>query len=290
MPRRPFHALAPRSVAATAVSIILLAAAPCLTHAAGQAHILIVAGQSNAVGYGADASLLPPILYNPQRDIPYQYNIGGLVPTTTFTYLRWLPTANGVSAYPKFFGPELSSGRVIARALPDTQFVMVKVAYNGTNLWYDWDPKRPGSLYSTLTQTVRDVEADIAAYGKSGVVDGMFWMQGESDAVSLDAATAYQANLTAFIAACRAAFAAPAMPFVIGRINGLIPLGSFPYREVVRAAEVAVADADPLTDWVDTDALQLWGDGLHFNAQGEAGLGQKMALSYLALRSALTPP
>ena len=264
--------------------------APCASSppaaAATVAHLLIVAGQSNAVGYGANANQLPANLFKVQRDIPYQYNISGLPPTTDFTGLRWLPGTSGASVFPKFCGPEMSLARAIADAAPGTQFVVVKVAYNGTSLAYDWDPLRPGSLYFTLTQAVSDAQADLSARGMTSVVDGMFWMQGESDAISLDSANAYQANLTAFIADCRAAFNAPQMPFVLGRIN---QVAGWAYGPTVRAAEVAVADADPLADWVDTDALPLFVDNVHYTGTGEVTLGNEMATAYLALTAPRRP-
>jgi hypothetical protein len=273
-----------RRVAASLITSFLGATIALLypgrVEAAPVVHILIVAGQSNAVGYGANANQLPPNLYKAQRNISYQHNISGLAPTTDFIPLRWLDDTGSAAIFKKFNGPEVSLGDMISAALPGTQFVVVKVAYNGTNLAYDWDPQRAGSLFFTLTQTVAAVQSQLTARGLSSVVDGMFWMQGESDATNLDWANAYEANLTAFIAECRTAFNAPLMPFVLGRIN-LLP--GLAYVETVRAAEVAVADADPLTEWVDTDALPLFIDNLHFTAAGEVTLGDDMASAYLQL-------
>lgn len=266
--------------AAILCAVVAGVAASSPSAAATVAHLLIVAGQSNAVGYAANANQLPSSLYKAQRDIPYQHNISGLLPTTTFTALRWLNDTGFASVFPKFCGPELSLARTIADAFPDTQFVVVKVAYSGTSLAYDWDPMRAGSLYTTLTRTVSDVQADLTARGMTSVVDGMFWMQGESDATVLEWANAYQANLTAFIADCRAAFNAPQMPFVLGRIN---QVAGWTYGPTVRAAEVAVADADPLADWVNTDALPLFVDLVHYTGTGEVTLGDDMAASYLTM-------
>jgi hypothetical protein len=248
--------------------------------------VLIVAGQSNAVGYGANANTLPPVLYSPQRDVPYEYNIGGLPPVTDFVWLKWLNGGSGVSLYSKFCGPELSLGRGGADAFPDSQFLVVKVAVNGTSLCYDWDPNRSGSLYGVMTQAVRTAMAGVAARGGTSVVAGYFWMQGESDAASPDCANAYNANLTAFITRVRSEFGQPALPFVLGRISSRIPIESFPYRQIVQDAQAAVADADPFTEWVNTDALSLIFDSLHFDTQGEVRLGGLFARAYVNLVAA----
>jgi Carbohydrate esterase, sialic acid-specific acetylesterase len=259
-------------------ALLPLAFASATTQAAPElVHLLIVAGQSNAVGYGADASQLPARLFRPQRDILYRYEIGGIAPGNDFSSLHWLP-GDGTTIFPQFFGPELSLGRFVANVSPGLQIAVVKVAFSSTSLAFDWDPNRNGSLFDTLAAMVADVMADLAANGKAGKVDGVFWMQGEADANNQSWANAYQSNLAAFMAACRNTFAAPQMPFILGRINAANPNT---YRDIVRAAQVAAADADPNADWVDTDALPLYTDHIHFTADGELRLGREMAVAFL---------
>jgi hypothetical protein len=56
--------------AAVALAIVALLARAA-TVAAAPVRVFLVAGQSNAVGYGADANLLPPALYAPQNAVNF---------------------------------------------------------------------------------------------------------------------------------------------------------------------------------------------------------------------------
>ena len=80
-------------------------------------------------------------------------------------------------------------------------------------------------------------------FGTSLDLQGMMWMQGESDA-SAAYATSYQTNLTTFITDIRATYGAD-LPFVIGRLSsGQTNLNST-YLNQIRNAQDAVASADP---------------------------------------------
>ena len=76
------------------------------------------------------------------------------------------------------------------------------------------------------------------------------------------------------------------MPFVLGRIN---QVAGWTYGPTVRAAEVAVADADPLADWVDTHALPLLVGNVDYTGTGEVTLGNEMATADLALTAPRRP-
>src|SRR5262249_54094990 len=44
--------------------------------AADPVRVFLVAGQSNTVGYGSDADLLPPALHAPQNDVRFRFDEG----------------------------------------------------------------------------------------------------------------------------------------------------------------------------------------------------------------------
>jgi cysteine-rich repeat protein len=259
--------------------------------------VVILAGQSNAVGYGSDANLLPPALYAPQTDVRFWFDEGSFfsIPNPSlridsgdaFVPLKFQSDPSGLTfAGPvDGFGSEIKLGRLLADAfLADV--AIVKFAVSGSSLAVDWNPATPGSFYHQMQNDVAGALAALAAAGDSGQVAAFFWMQGEADAQTGPAAAAYEANLTSFIAQVRADFGSAALPFVLGRINVNIDTSccfSFPFKDAVRTAQANVAGAVPGTVMVDTDDLPLIADNLHFTAAGQLALGERFANAYLAL-------
>src|SRR5262249_11243966 len=189
--------------------------------------VLVLAGQSNAVGYGADASLLPPELYAPQTDVRFWYDVGITILGTPgpridsgnqFVPLQFQSNALIFGGVAHGFGPEIKLGRVLADALP-TDIAIVKFAIGGSSLAVDWDPATPGSYYDQMTDDVTLALAALGAMGDTGRVRGFFWMQGEADSQNLAQATAYEANLTNLIQRVRTDLGDPMLPFVFGRTN-----------------------------------------------------------------------
>lgn len=62
------------------VIVVLTLLLRATTVAADPVRVLILAGQSNAVGYGSDASLLPPALSSPQTDVRFWFDEGPFLP------------------------------------------------------------------------------------------------------------------------------------------------------------------------------------------------------------------
>ena len=68
---------------------------------------------------------------------------------------------------------------------------------------------------------------------------------------------------------------------VVGRLSDCLKNNE--HWDGVRAAQVKVAKADPLADWVDTDDLNGPKDGLHYDKPGYAELGKRFAEKTIAL-------
>lgn len=237
--------------------------------------IVLLGGQSNADGRAAIADLptSPVNLQNPQNDVDLFYKIQG--GTATLTTLR--PGLTETSQ----FGPDITLGRKMADLWADetgTRLAIIKYANGGTNLYSQWKAggdattTGDGPEYITFQQTVNLGLAALAAAYPGATLDlqGMVWMQGESDN-SASAAAAYQANLTAFIADIRATYGAD-LPFTIARLgSGQTAVGT--YLGQLRAAQEAVAAADPRTGLLSTDGFGMNSDALHFNAAGQQAMG-----------------
>ncbi|MEI6676362.1 MAG: sialate O-acetylesterase [Verrucomicrobiota bacterium] len=148
---------------------------------------------------------------------------------------------------------------------------------NGTNLYYDWDPNRSGSLYHQMLNRVDDALTKLPQQrpGYSGKVAGFFWMQGEFDA--RDSRTDYQTNLTALIARVRTDFGNPNLPFIIGRNRAQWGDG-----HTVREAQAAVAAAVPYTYMVNTDSYPM-SDSDHYSTEGTVTLATDFGNAYISV-------
>jgi hypothetical protein len=256
-----------------------------------QVRVFLVGGQSNADGRADTAGLptSPVNLQLPQDDIDFYYKVEGGI--GTLTTLR--PGLSETSQ----FGPAITFGRAMADGLladgTTTRVALIKYANGGTNLATHWIPGGDGTVggdgpeYVIFQQTVASGMAALAsAYpGASIAIEGMIWLQGESDISFPGGPTAYnnyQTNLTNFIADVRATISAD-LPFIVIRLSDGQTALDATGLEVVRTAQQTVADADILADWVNTDGFGMKGDNLHFDAAGQQSIGTAAADRMLLL-------
>ena len=271
--------------------------------------VVIVAGASNAAGfesYAVDPStrvsfFAPPFASPTDR-------------TSTIVWLPWLTdpapkvvpmplrTPQRITATTpdtggrQIFGPELGLARqLFADTGESVTVVKVSVPANLYRFWKGGsDPKDAVTHTVELTSSVMAYEA---SRGRLPVISGVFWVQGESDTNSSLWAEAYQRRLTELIASLHAELPmAAGTPFVIAKVfttpwwnvvagAGVCPAGGTDCAEqlaadaTVRAAEDAVAAADPTVVAVETRDLPRTGVMLHYSNVAELAVGQRMALA-----------
>ena len=172
-------------------------------------------------------------------------------------------------------GPEFGFAKALSALLPANEIHLIKVSRGGTPINY-WLPDANGKQngYSQLLANLRNALAKID--GEYEIV-GMLWMQGESDAKTQADAEAYQKKLEQFIALMRKETAKPELPFVIGRLSSRI-LESKKFQmhhaKIVQSAQEAIAKNDKHVLVVNTDELSQRSDLVHFDQQGQMGLGK----------------
>jgi len=242
--------------------------------------LFVLGGQSNMVGH-ASSGPLPADLKQPEPRV------------AVFEHGRWVQLQPG-----RTFGPELSLGHALAAAFPDETIGIVKHAVDGTSL-LAWSPRwnvhqagrtensHRGPLYQELMRKVRTARQHSPAHDAVGPttappVAGLFWMQGERDAMFPELAAEYEHRLKTLIRRLRIDCGAPHVPFVLGQISPPVT-DPFPGRNKVRDAQARVARADDQVAMVSTDDLQKLADNLHFGAQGNLELGRRMARAFLRL-------
>ncbi|MEL6777978.1 MAG: DUF4347 domain-containing protein [Cyanobacteria bacterium J06597_16] len=217
--------------------------------------VFLVGGQSNAVGLASNSNLPANLAGDYPAVQIWQENI------QDFSNLRpGFASPNG--DWPEF-GPELTFGRGIDGFAPEEVY-LIKHAEGATDLANDWDPDGANNReYDIFTDRVSDALAELESQNIGYDIEGMVWMQGESDTgvTRFD----YEANLTAFIADMRSRYGAD-MRFVIGKLSPT-------FAGVVTDAQEAVAAADSRNYIVNTDSFELLPDQIHYTAAGQVALG-----------------
>ena len=174
----------------------------------------IIAGQSNAVGVGTDASELSPSPADEQTKFYYysrpQVNSAGEIINLESQKLD-------EEGSRMVFGPEMG----LARSFYDEglkNIFIIKVARGATSMYEHWNPNS-GIFYDKYIEEMDNALAQLEAEGYTYTINAFYLMQGEADMGSLEAANAYQTNLKRFIKAVRQHFEKPRLLFVIGQVN-----------------------------------------------------------------------
>lgn len=210
------------------------------------------------------------------------------------------------------FGPEYGLALGLPAAAPE--ICIVKFHASGMPLHHGWNagkwqggepqPERvnfypgkdaadpnQGTLYHRMVAQFRAALARVRAEGKTPVVRGFVWMQGEQDAKHELSATNYASSLRLLRDRLVADVgAAPDMPFVFGQVLPHEPaLERFTHRTQARAAMAAAdshsgkPEAIPHARMVSTDGLGLLADTVHYNTDGQLRLGRAFAAALQAI-------
>jgi len=193
-------------------------------HRAPTLVILVVAGQSNALGYqsfvvdpkthkdiftdGGRSAADHKVLFSFQESRV----TGGALPPG-----RLDSPQQRAGASSPIFGPEVGLARYLYGAGHRDLFV-VKVAFSGSSLAANWTSHNVD--FESLIARVHEAETWADDNGWSPTIGGFYWMQGESDAINATYAADYRTNLLQFMANVRHSLTLkPTVPFVIGQID-----------------------------------------------------------------------
>jgi hypothetical protein len=289
--------------------------------------VYLQAGQSNADGR-APPTGLPANLLAQQTDVVIYYGNAAL-------YSCLEP---GLSNPFGYFGPELTFGRTLADFYGETNHVstnnvmvaIIKYAVGGSSLYSDWAAGGDGStagdgpVYAAFQSSVQTGLMQLSAAFPNAIIelDGMIWVQGESDIDLSSGASgytpnpavcaAYGTNLVNFINDVRLTYATNRpygtnLPFFLSRIStnqtafsNPVDWWSYPYYLEVRAGQAFAAASLTNTYMLDTDGSQFsvgtvgpliigntYVGNQHYDTGGQQALG--IAFSQ-TLIGALPPP
>ena len=269
-----------------------------------QADLLIVAGQSNAVGFDAKPGEMPTD--EADQQIMFWWKCGDPPPDEhdstsggKWTHLQAQPLGNpkmprqgrqyGNFAQPEGgFGPEIGFARTLY-ARENKPLAVVKAAFSGTGLRRDWDHTDKGEGGACYRALIAEVRAAVAAAKKNGITlhpRGFAWVQGESDANAADSVR-YASNMTAMIAALRRDLNAPGLPAMIA-VNTKFGGGRNRFMPVVIDQQKAAASFDPRCEYVDTSGASI-ANNVHYDAKGTLEVGRLFAETLLKIEARTQP-
>lgn len=268
-------------------------------------NVYLIAGQSNAVGYGMDTG--NKIAKSDDRFVNGFENV-----LYYGSFERWSgksydggfePVKLGMGVDPSRSGAEIG----IANAVADygEMSAIIKCAQGATHLYPDttyevslkygtWTSptyiknnnvdmsKNPliGNMYRRFEQTVEDALQLLIEDGYTPVIKGVWWMQGEAEMFTLEMASAYRELFETLIYDTRnmlsevTGYDCGNVPFVCGLPKWNSKNSAPPtYQGMVRAAMTTVAGEVDNVGCVDCMPLTQH-DDWHFNAQGQQYLGE----------------
>lgn len=283
---------------------LLLCTAGKNNFAAETRDLILVAGQSNAVGYDAQPSELPADVAD--EDILFWWRTGAPPPDEhdsnsggKWTHLQPQPQGNPIHEFGNFanpqggFGPEIGLARALY-ARGQRRIAIVKAAWSTTAMAWCWNAADPGNGGLCYRALVSETKAAIAAAAAQGItlrLRALVWVQGESDATPT-AAPYYEKALADMIAALRNDLDSrqlivllavntnfgknPYIPQIIG--------GKNPYIAQIIEAQQSLAAKDPRAVYVDT-ATATTANSAHFDSAGTLDIGRRLAQALLKIEA-----
>lgn len=263
----------------------------------------IVAGQSNANGYGLGSGDLASGVLVPDQDLS-DLGRDDLAVTQDTAYIfkggdnsglgEWKNLMPGYGTWNGLrFGPELSFSKQF-QSSTGAKVAIIKYSPNGTSLYSDWNPDLAATnRYDYFINTVNNAKAAATIRGWDLQISGVLWMQGESDTFGTAAPAAYEQNLANFIAKARTDLSLPNLDFHIGQIADS---NVWPARQQIWDAQESVVAIDANAYLVNGKDVPLFtndGQGannVHYSTEGNVLLGERFASSVASAETVAAYP
>ena len=156
------------------------------------------------------------------------------------------------------FGPELGIADKLHEMYPDEMFFIIKYAWGGTNLYEQWlspsSKGKTGEMYRAFVSFVQTSIKYLESKNYDVTIEGMCWMQGESDSFSVENATGYEVHLTNFIKDVRNQFSRYAADDGIAFVDAFIAANTtfWVYCHAVNQSKQDIAATSPMNVVINT--------------------------------------
>ena len=239
-----------------------------MVHHLGVGDLYVIAGQSNAAGYGKDPAFDPPEL---GVHVLRNSGLWDLASHPLNESTRTIHEANREGANPGN-SPFITFGRRLKKEL-GYPVGLIQTALGGSPL-KAWNPEEDGYLYRNMLDIIRSA---------GGRVRGVLWYQGCSDA-DAGSAESYLARFSAFVRSLRADLADAGLPFLTVQLNryvGPADAGKDLYWGLIREAQRQAARTIRRVSVVPASDCGL-SDEIHNSAPANIVLGERLARTALA--------
>ena len=256
-----------------------------------KATVILLAGQSNASGCSIDEYLKSNV--SPEKYAEYEAGYDNV-------YINYYASgANRSDEFVKcsvrqgeaggYFGPELGLAERLHESYPDRMFFIIKFAWGGTSLSEKWlSPSsigKTGTLYKHFISYTRASMEYLISKNYDVEIEGMCWMQGESDSFSVEDGTKYESRLKACLFDVRLALRKYAGKDGIGFVDAYIADNPifWVYCQLVNQSKTKVAESSDLNviietrDLITTTEPYDTPDVPHYDSMSEIELGRRFA-------------
>jgi len=227
--------------------------------------VFIMAGQSNMAGRG---------LIEPQDTIPSQrilsINKNRQIVIAKEPLHFYEPSRTGLDC-------GLAFGKSLLKDIPDSiTILLIPTAVGGSSIsqWLGDSTYRNVQLFSNFIEKVNIGK-------KNGVVKGILWHQGESDA-NENNVSLYKVRLQKLIEKFREVVGINNLPVLIGELGSYSENNN--YWSLINEQIESYASTDNNVYVIKTNDLKDQGDKVHFNSIGQRLLGQRFAKAFLGIK------
>lgn len=266
------------------------------TEKRGEIDVFLVAGQSNAHGWGVDVAQLSAdnrhyadspspnaLLAYMQKNRPDPlYSVGSPAQLST--------QGAGFGGNVDGFGPELSVGSDLAEGLKKP-IAVLKYTVGSAGLITNFrkygaaDPNPANHLYGPMIEFFQRSLQQLRDQGYTPRLRALFWLQGESDSGDARSALGYAKAIAQFISDLRSDLGTPGMKvFLTGLNANTVALGTRPdVIKVFNDGLAGLGQGDPDVHYVSVDDIKAgFVDDIHYSADQTIDIGQRWARAYLA--------
>lgn len=224
-----------------------------------RARVILLGGQSNASGCSHNEYLKKNVSVDKYSEYESGYDN---------VYINYLSGAKMSEGFVKCsvgqgeidngFGPELGLAEKLNEMYPNETFFIIKCAWGGTNLFEQWlspsSEGKTGDLYKKFVKFVETSMDYLESKNYDVEIEGMCWMQGESDSFSVENATDYEIHLRNFIKDIRKKFEKYAPSDGIAFIDAYIADNPvyWVYCDLVNESKDVVAAESEMNALIDT--------------------------------------
>ena len=254
--------------------------------------LILVAGQSNAVGFDAPADEMP--VDERDKQVMFWWKVGDPPPDkhdstsgSKWTHLQAQPLGNPIKPcrdrqYGNFgqpqggFGPEVG----MARALMDAgqkELAIVKASFSGTGVRKDWNPRSTAADGACYRALISETEKAVAVAKEKGIrlrLRALVWLQGESDSGPADVGH-YEDAFVEMMQSARKDLNAPNMTILLGVNTRFLEKRNRPMHTIVEAQK-NTAKRIGNASYVDTSKCSI-ANQVHFDAKGTMEMGRMFA-------------